>query len=125
MENGVPDAAGEGDEVVLQEKHVGQPHAVIHAAAQLQVVLFKPERFGDETRSVADELIKMHTVVLNLENTSKDVSRRILDFLSGVAYANNGKIKRVSTATFIITPYNVDLTGDDLMDEIESSSMYL
>ena len=64
-------------------------------------------------------------VVLNLENTSKDVSRRILDFLSGVAYANNGKIKRVSTATFIITPYNVDLTGDDLMDEIESSSMYL
>ena len=68
---------------------------------------------------------KMHTVVLNLENTSKDVSRRILDFLSGVAYANNGKIKRVSTATFIITPYNVDLTGDDLMDEIESSSMYL
>ena len=56
----------------------------IHAAAQLQVVLFKPERFGDETRSVADELIKMHTVVLNLENTSKDVSRRILDFLSGV-----------------------------------------
>ena len=97
----------------------------IHAAAQLQVVLFKPERFGDETRSVADELIKMHTVVLNLENTSKDVSRPILDFLSGVAYANNGKIKRVSTATFIITPYNVDLTGDDLMDEIESSSMYL
>ena len=81
------------------------------------MVLFKPERFGDETRSVADELIKMHTVVLNLENTSKDVSRRILDFLSGVAYANNGKIKRVSTATFIITPYNVDLTGDDLMDE--------
>ena len=67
----------------------------------------------------------MHTVVLNLENTSKDVSRRILDFLSGVAYANNGKIKRVSTATFIITPYNVDLTGDDLMDEIESSNMYL
>ena len=97
----------------------------IHAAAQLQVVLFKPERFGDETRAVADELIKMHTVVLNLENTSKDVSRRILDFLSGVAYANNGKIKRVSTATFIITPYNVELSGDDLMDEIESSNMYL
>ena len=95
----------------------------IHAAAQLQVVLFKPERFGDETRSVADELIKMHTVVLNLENTSKDVSRRILDFLSGVAYANNGKIKRVSTATFIITPYNVDIMGD-LLDELESNGVF-
>ena len=38
------------------------------------MVLFKPERFGDETRSVADELIKMHTVVLNLENAPEVVS---------------------------------------------------
>lgn len=96
----------------------------IHATAQLQVVLFKPERFGEETRAIADELIKMHTVVLNLENTNMDVSRRILDFLSGVSYANSGKIKRVATSTFIITPYNVDLTGDDLLDELENSGVY-
>lgn len=96
----------------------------IHATAQLQVVLSKPERFGDETRAVADELIKMHTVVLNLENTNKDVSRRIIDFLSGVAYANGGKIKRVATSTFIITPYNVDLTGDDVLDELENNGVY-
>lgn len=95
----------------------------INAQAQLQVVLTKPTQFGDETKAVADELLKMHTVVLNLENTNKDVSRRMLDFLSGVAYANNGKIKRVATNTFIITPYNVDLTGDDLMDEIENSGL--
>lgn len=96
----------------------------IHTTAQLQVVLFKPERFGEETRNIADELLKMHTVVLNLENTNKDVSRRIIDFLSGVTYANSGKIKRVATGTFIITPYNVDLTGDDLLDELESSGVY-
>lgn len=96
----------------------------IHATAQLQVVLFKPERFGEETCAVADELLKMHTVVLNLENTNKDVSRRIIDFLSGVAYANGGKIKRVATSTFIITPYNVDLTGDDVLDELENSGVY-
>lgn len=96
----------------------------IHTTAQLQVVLFKPEHFGEETRAVADELLKMHTVVLNLENTNKDVARRILDFLSGVTYANNGKIKRIATSTFIITPYNVDLTGDDLMDELESNGVY-
>ena len=96
----------------------------IHATAQLQVVLFKPEHFGEETTAVADELLKMHTVVLNLENTNKDISRRILDFLSGVTYANNGKIKRVATSTFIITPYNVDLTGDDLLDELENSGVY-
>lgn len=96
----------------------------IHATAQLQVVLFKPERFGEETCAIADELIKMHTVVLNLENTNKDISRRIVDFLSGVAYANGGKIKRVATSTFIITPYNVDLTGDDVLDELENNGVY-
>ncbi len=96
----------------------------IHATAQLQVVLFKPERFGEDTRAIADELIKMHTVVLNLENTNKDVSRRIIDFLSGVAYANSGQIKKVATSTFIITPYNVGLTGDDLLDELENNGVY-
>ena len=96
----------------------------IHATAQLQVVLFKPENFGEETRAVADELLKMHTVVLNLEETNKDTSRRIIDFLSGVAYANGGKIKRVSTCTYIITPYNVDLTGDEVMDELENNGVY-
>lgn len=96
----------------------------IHATAQLQVVLFKPERFGEDTCTIADELLKMHTVVLNLENTNKDISRRIVDFLSGVAYANGGKIKKVATSTFIITPYNVDLTGDDVLDELENNGVY-
>lgn len=96
----------------------------MYAKAKLQVVLFKPISFGEETRTVADELLNRHTVVLNLEKTEKDVARRIVDFLSGVAYANNGKIKRVATNTFIITPYNVDLTGDDVLDELENSGVY-
>lgn len=96
----------------------------INAKAQLQVVLFKPMMFGEETRTIADELIARHTVVLNLEKTEKDIARRIVDFLSGVAYANKGKIKRVATNTFIITPYNVDLTGEDVLDELESSGVY-
>lgn len=96
----------------------------IHATAKLQVVLFKPERFGEDTRNIADELLKMHTIVLNLEETNKDSSRRIVDFLSGVAYANGGKIKKVATDTFVITPYNVDITGDDVLDELENNGVY-
>ncbi len=96
----------------------------ISTTAKLQVALFKPEKFGEETRTIADELVKTHTVVLNLENTNKDMSRRIIDFLSGVAYANRGKIKKVSANTFIIIPSNVDLTGDDLLDELEHSGLY-
>ena len=96
----------------------------ISTTAKLQVALFKPEKFGEETRNIADELVKTHTVVLNLENTNKDMARRIIDFLSGVAYANRGKIKKVSANTFIIIPNNVDLTGDDLLDELEHSGLY-
>ena len=96
----------------------------INATAKLQVGIFKPERFGEETRAIADELTKTHTVVLNLEDTNKDMARRILDFLSGVAYANSGKIKRVASNTYIIIPSNVDLTGDDLLDELENSGVY-
>ena len=85
----------------------------IHATTQLQVVLVKPERF-DDASAIADHLNNKKTVVLNLESTNKDVSRRLVDFLSGVAYANKGQIKRVANSTFIITPYNVDILGDVL-----------
>ena len=94
----------------------------IHATTQLQVVLVKPERF-DDASSVADHLNEKRTVVLNLESTNKEVARRLVDFLSGVAYANNGQIKRVAASTFIITPYNVDIVGD-LLDELENNGVY-
>ena len=92
------------------------------AEAFNKVVLVKPERF-DDASSVADHLNSKRTVVLNLESTNKDVSRRLIDFLSGVAYANNGQIKRVANSTYIITPYNVDIMGD-LLDELESSGVF-
>ncbi len=94
----------------------------INATTSLQVVLVKPERFEDAS-TVADHLNARRTVVLNLESTNKEVSRRLVDFLSGVAYANNGQIKRVANNTFIITPYNVDLVGD-ILDELESSGVF-
>lgn len=94
----------------------------IHATTQLEVVLVKPERF-DDASGIADHLNNKRTVVLNLESTNKDISRRLVDFLSGVAYANNGQIKRVANSTFIITPYNVGIVGD-LLDELESSGVY-
>lgn len=94
----------------------------IHTTTQLQVVLVKPEKF-DDARPVADHLNSKHTVVLNLESTNKDVSRRLIDFLSGVAYANNGQIKRVANSTYIITPYNVNIMGD-LLDELENSGVF-
>ena len=95
----------------------------INATTQLSVVLVKPEKFENAV-DVADHLREKRTVVLNLEQTNKDVARRLVDFLSGVTYAQDGKIKKVANSTFIITPYNVDLTGDDVLDELENSGVY-
>lgn len=93
-------------------------------SGNVQVVLFKPMDYREDTRAIADELVRANTVVLNLEVTPKDVARRVLDFLGGVAYAKNGKVKRVSTNTYIITPSNVDLTGDDMTDDTENEEAY-
>ena len=95
----------------------------IHATTQLQVVLVKPDRY-ENASEIADHLRDKRTVVLNLEKTQKDVSRRLLDFLSGVAYAQEGKIKKVALQTYIVTPYNVEIMGD-LIDELENNGLYL
>ena len=95
----------------------------IHATTQLKVVLVKPERF-ENASEIADHLREKRTVVMNLESTNKDVARRLIDFLSGVAYAGDGKIKKVAANTYIITPYSVDIMGD-LIDELENNGLYL
>ena len=92
------------------------------ASGQSQVVLVKPERF-ETAAEIADHLRSKHAVLINLETTPKDVTRRLVDFLSGVAYALDGKVKKIAANTYIITPTNVDLVGD-LMDELENTGMY-
>ncbi len=94
----------------------------IHTTTQLQVVLVKPERF-ENASEIADHLRDKRTVVLNLESTDKNIARRLIDFLSGVAYANEGTIKKVALNTYIITPYNVEILGD-LIDELENNGLY-
>lgn len=96
----------------------------ISVTAQLQVILVKPEKFAD-TKEIANHLNNKKTVVLNLEATTPDVTRRIIDFLGGVAYANGGSIKPVANNTFIITPYNVGFQGDELSAELESNGVLL
>lgn len=88
----------------------------------MQVVLVKPDRF-EAAAEIADHLRDRRAVLMNLETTAKDTARRLIDFLSGVAYAQGGKIKKVSSNTYIITPSSVNLMGD-LMDELESTGFY-
>ena len=115
-----PKAQPEVDEKTEHHKK-DRNYMNINATAQLQVVLVKPERF-DDASDIADNLIAKRTVLLNIENVNKDVSRRLVDFLSGVAYAQGGNIKRVANGTYIITPYDVDIMGD-VLDGLKTDAL--
>ena len=95
----------------------------INATTQLKVVLVAPKQF-ELAAEIADHLRDRRAVLMNLEQTDKNIARRLIDFLSGVAYAQDGKIRRVASATYIITPFNVDLMGDQL-DDMESGEFHL
>ena len=97
------------------KKHDNDKVVNIHTTAQLQVVLVKPERF-DEAAAIGDNLNEKRTVVLNLESTNREIARRLLDFLSGVTYANKATMRQVASDTFMITPFNVDVNGDLLSE---------
>ena len=82
----------------------------------IELKVVRPEHFEDVS-TIADHLLNGRTVVLNLEATNKEVARRFIDFLSGVAYSIDGQMKRVANNTYIITPNNVDVTDTALRGE--------
>ncbi len=83
------------------------------SAGAIELKVVKPERYGN-VKQIADHLLRHRTVVLNLEATNKETAKRLLDFLSGVAYSIDGQLKRVASNTFVITPCNVDVSGDQM-----------
>ena len=95
----------------------------INSASTMQVIVVKPERF-DQVTEIAERLRDKQSVVLNLESTNKDVARRLVDFLSGCAFALDGNIQKVAISTYLVTPYNVEVLGDGDR-EIDSTPSYL
>lgn len=80
------------------------------SGSALEMKVVKPESF-DSVAQIADHLLSRRTVVLNLENTNKETARRLIDFLSGVAYSIDGSLKKIASNAYVITPSNVDV-GD-------------
>ncbi len=83
--------------------------------AALQMKVIRPDSFKNVPQ-IADHLLSQRTVVLNLEATDKETARRLIDFLSGVAYSIDGSIKRIANNAYIITPSNVDVSGEQLRE---------
>lgn len=88
----------------------------LRSSSRTPVVLKKLDEYGDEIQGVADILNEKKIVILNLETCPADNSRRVIDFMSGVAYANSGSIKKIAGKAYIITPDSVPLSGDQLED---------
>ncbi len=86
------------------------------APSAMKVVIVRPEMF-DEVKNIADHLKQGKTVVLNLETANREVSRRIVDFMSGAAYALSCKLKKVANNTFMIVPESTDIAGELFLDE--------
>ncbi|MBE6550924.1 MAG: cell division protein SepF [Ruminococcaceae bacterium] len=115
-----------------QEKEEAEPTAHQNAARQpssginvasgapIEMKVVKPEKLENVTQ-IADYLISRKTVLLNLEDTQPETSRRLIDFLNGVAYAINGNLRKVANRTYVATPSNVDITGEQLTDSAEKS----
>ncbi len=82
----------------------------------LQMKVIRPDSFACVSQ-IADHLLSQRTVVLNLENTNKETARRLIDFLSGVAYSIDGSLKRIANNAYIITPSNVDVSGEQLREQ--------
>ncbi len=91
------------------------------STAAMKVVIVRPEMF-DEVKNIADHLKQGKTVVLNLETANRDVSRRIVDFMSGAAYALSCKLKKIANNTFMIVPESTDIAGELFLDEYNEDS---
>ncbi len=85
--------------------------ATAASRGQVNMVIIKSNDYGD-ARTVADHILGNRAVLLNLENCNKEMAQRILDFLSGVVYAQGGDLQRVAHSTYAVTPRNVGLQGE-------------
>ena len=89
---------------------------------ETKVILFNPKTF-DEAGELVSHLRQNRSVVMTLEGLPTENARRLLDFLSGITFALQGKITPVSAKTYFVTPQNVDLVGSQA-DQPESDGQY-
>lgn len=91
----------------------------------MEVCVVKPTSVED-SREITETLLSGRTVILNLEGLDLEIAQRIIDFTSGATYAIDGNLQKISNYIFLVTPTNVDISGDlqDLLNtSFDASSM--
>ncbi len=108
-EDGVEEAAPAAP--VAKSAPASKTSGSISSGVSLEMKVVKPERF-DEVQLIGEHLLARRTVVLNLEDTNKETTKRIIDFLGGVVFAIQGKVRKVANATYVVTPKNVEVSSE-------------
>ena len=99
----------------------GSGYDIMGGGNAIELKVVKPQSFEDSAQ-VADHLLSKRTVVLNLEDTNKEAARRILDFLTGVAYSIGGNIKKVANSAYVVTPSNVDVSEGQIKQKAAAAA---
>ena len=107
----------EEQEAVKPEKSAAKITPMRHSGprprvnASMEVCVVKPTNVED-SREITETLLNGRTVILNLEGLDLEIAQRIIDFISGAAFAISGNLQKISNYIFLVTPTNVDISGD-------------
>lgn len=104
------------------DRNSRQSSVSVSSGSSIEMKVVKPDRL-DAVTQIADHLLDRKTILLNLEDTNRETARRLIDFLNGVAYAINGNLKKVANCTYVITPSNVDVSGEQISETQESANI--
>ena len=115
-ESDIPEAVSDEPGAVQNDNSAPAFGGLNIGGSNIELKVVRPEKYSDATM-IADHLLCNRTVVLNLENTDKATSHRLIEFLGGVTYALSGGIKKVANDTFIITPNNVSVSESQVATE--------
>ena len=108
-----------------KETPMRQPASRRNNGVSMEVCVIKPNSVED-AREITETLLSGRTVILNLEGLDLEIAQRIIDFTSGAAFAISGNLQKISNYIFLVTPTNVDISGDlqDLLNtSFDASSM--
>jgi cell division inhibitor SepF len=88
-----------------------------------KVHLVVPRSFND-AQQIADRFKAQIPVILNLQSAETDLSKRLIDFASGLTYALDGSMQRVADKVFLLTPRNVELSAEERARALERGGFY-
>jgi cell division inhibitor SepF len=99
------------------------PVQAVPSPATAQVHLVLPRSFND-AQQIADRFKHGVPVIVNLQNADQELSKRLVDFASGLTYALNGSMQRVADRVFLLTPHNVEVSAEERARVLERGGFF-